>query len=173
MKVIDNEQNEKREGQFLKIEDKSKIILKSKLVLFETAYPSDDVKTILWDDRLNEKGVAKRKEYIYWGSIDGQEGIIRVPASIFFSMNEAERVADMDKRDVEWIVSKSGQGKQTRYTIIRGKDAKSTKEVIDANTEKLMKVMVAYEAKLKEKLEDYLKHGSFTDGLSEEQKHLG
>lgn len=164
MKIIDNEQKEKREGQFLKVEDKSRVILTSKLVKIETCYPNDGVKTILWSQSLANKGYQKRSEFMYWGSVNGQEGIIRVPASMFFAMNEAERVTETSKRETEWIVSKTGEGKMTRYAIVPSKkEIKVDEAIIAANTEKLMRLLTGYEKKLEEKLNGFLADLSLTE----------
>lgn len=172
MKLIDNEQSERQVGAFLKVEDKSVLTLKSKLVAIDTCYVNDEIRSVLWHDSFDYKGLQKRKEYLYRGSVkngDNEDtGIIRVPAGVFFAMNEAERLAGINKREVQWVIGKKGSGKATKYSTVQGRPVTTTPEIITANTEKLMKALTGYEQKLAQKTDALM--AQWGNGATETKK---
>ena len=158
MPIVTNEQSEKRPGLFLKIEDKSRIVLHSNLYKVLTHWIERDKKTIgcPGSDKcvMCKGGVTNRTEFNYWGSVSGETGVVRVPAGIFFAMNEAERLLGIEKRDVEWVISKKGEGKATKYNTVNGRAVTEKMDVTEAN-DKLTKGMTTYEAGLMRKYQEH------------------
>lgn len=168
MQTITDEQSIKNTSLFLKLEDKAKFTIQSHLVKIDTAYV-DKLGSILWNDSLLYKGLKKRVEYYYWGEVNEEAGVIRVPATVFFSLNENERLLEKNKRSYEWILSKSGQLKETKYSVVRGKDIEISEEDVAHNTDELCKILAGYEETLKGKLEKYLDvgEGDLKDPMNE------
>jgi hypothetical protein len=154
MEIIKNEQKVKNPSLFLKVNDKSKIVIKSHLIRLFTVWIENDRKTILWSEEIDKSD--RRQEFYYWAIVDGDEGVLRLPASIFFTMNENERLMEKDKRDFEWSISKTGSGLKTKYEAVRGKEIKVNLKEIDENTEKLKNILTKYEARLRESMKEYL-----------------
>lgn len=156
--LITDEQKEKKSSSFLKIEDGSVITLKSNLVKTRTHFLREEktsVACIGKDCFFCQKGVNFRNEYFYWGTINGDEGLVRLPATVFFDLNESERVLKKSKRNFEWIISKTGSGLQTRYSVVRGSDVQELSEKeLKKNNEKLLKTINAYEKTMRERYDE-------------------
>jgi len=162
--LVKDEQKEKQSSSFLKLEDGSVVTLKSNLVKTKTHFLQKEqtsVACIGEDCFFCLKGLAYRNEYFYWGTIDDQKGLVRLPASVFFSLNESERVLKKDKQGFEWIISKTGSGLKTRYSVTRGNDIKVTKGEMEENNEKLLKTITAYDETMSERYEEFSKKEIF------------
>ena len=149
--LITDEQKEKGSSSFLKVEDGSVIRLLSNLVKTRTHFLPDEQTSVICKGKncfFCQQGIPARDEYFYWGTIDEQRGLIRLPASVFFSLNESERVLKKSKRSFEWIISKSGSGLKTRYSVTRGNDVEVDEKEVKKNNEKLLKTINAYEKTL-------------------------
>jgi hypothetical protein len=143
MGIVTNEQQEKRQGQFLKLEDKSIVTLYSNLFKTQTHFLQDKKTSVICKGDgcyFCQMGYQIRKNYFYYGKVNDEEGVMQMPASVFYSINEQERVLGMDKRESQWVISKKGAGLDTEYGVARGKDAgKAPVELKEAN-DKLTKV---------------------------------
>ena len=161
--LITDEQKEKQPSSFLKVEDGSVVTLKSNLVKTRTHFLNKEQTSVACvgeDCFFCLKEIKYRNEYFYWGTIDGDEGLVRLPASIFFDLNESERVLKKSKRNFEWIISKTGSGLKTRYSVTRGSDAgKVTEKEVEKNNEKLLKTINAYDKTMRERYEEFSAKG--------------
>lgn len=164
-----DEQKISSSSVFLKIQDGSKIRLKSNLVRIYTFYDEKTKKSILWEKEIKEK---PRQEFFYFGEIDGQEGVIKLPMSVFIAMNDTERLIGKSKRNFEWIIGKKGEGLQTRYSVVKGDNIEITDEEIQKNNERLKKILIPYEKKLKERLEEYKKLNKISEELGENLENV-
>lgn len=160
MGIVKNEQEEKRPSQFIKLEDKSKLTILSNLYKTKTHFLKAKNTSVACkgdDCRFCAGGLKSRMEYFYYGVVDKEEGIVRVPASVFYAINDQERVLEIDKRDSVWIVSKKGSGLDTEYGVARGKEAGTPPITIDEANAKLAKVVDNYVKNLDQK---YLEHSA-------------
>lgn len=143
MGLVTNEQTEKRPGQFIKLEDKSVLSIMSNLYKTTTHFlKSKNVSVICKGEdcyfcQMNHKA---RPNYFYWGLVGSEEGVVQVPASVFYAINEQERVLDMDKKDSLWVISKQGSGMSTKYGVARGKDAPKPSKTLEEANKLLSKV---------------------------------
>lgn len=158
--VIKNEMSERRPSTFLPIENKTKFTLKSHLIKVETAYVKTD-RDKMWvlhteDSVLPQyaREYKSRVEYIYYGLVNGEEGMVRLPASVFFQIQEQAKVLNKDTRDFEWIVSKTGEGLGTKYQATRLEAVKVNDKEVATNTEKLLNLVTNYENLLKGRTEN-------------------
>ena len=160
MGLVTNEQEEKRPSQFLKLEDKSKLTIFSNLYKAKTHFLKAKNTSVLCQGEkcyFCNAGVKSRMEYFYYGLANEEEGIVRVPASVFYILNDNERVLDIDKRDSIWIISKKGSGLKTEYGVVRGKEAGvPTIPMEDAN-KKMSKVLDIYVKNLEQKYWEFSK----------------
>jgi len=69
-------------------------------------------------------------------------------------LNESERMLKKDKQNFEWIISKSGSGLKTRYSVTRGSDIKVTEKEIEENNKKLLEKIEAYDKTMREKYDE-------------------
>jgi hypothetical protein len=164
MDTYTNEQEVKRPSLFLKPINGSVLTLKSHLVKIKSHYLEDQKKSVLCspdDCVLCSRGEKINHEFYYWGTMgDGEQvtaGPIQVPASVFFYMNEVEKLKKKDKRNFMWIISKQGDGRNVKYTTIQGDDVEAPdEETTTATTERLQKMMQKYEDTLTQRLREYL-----------------
>ena len=164
METVTQEQDVKRPSLFLKPTNGSVLTLKSHLVKIKSHYLEAEKKSVLCSSEnclLCARGDKVNQEFYYWGIRgDGEHviaGPIQVPGSVFFSMNEAEKLLKKDKRQIMWVISKQGEGKNTKYTTIRGDDvAPEAEEVVQEQTAKLERVLQKYEDTLQQRLNEYL-----------------
>ncbi|MCX7911231.1 MAG: hypothetical protein N2505_06625 [Endomicrobia bacterium] len=151
---IVNEQEIAKSSVFLKIKDGCRLKILSNLISFSTFYDKKTNQRILWAQGINER---RRQELYYWVEIDGKEGVLRIPMSVFVAMNDTERLIKKDKKNFIWIIGKKGEGLQTKYNVIKGEEIKPpTKEELKSNNEKLKKIIELYYQKLKQRLDEYL-----------------
>ena len=178
--LITDEQKEKKSSSFLKVEDGSVVTLKSNLVKTRTHFLKDEQTSVACIGEncfFCERGIKYRNEYFYLGTIDGEKGLVRLPASVFFDLNESERVLKKSKRNFEWIISKTGSGLKTRYSVTRGSDIKEvTEKEIEKNNKKLLEMITAYDKTMKERYEEFSMKGKEkifdTDSNTEEEPPL-
>lgn len=143
MGLVTDEQKEKRPGQFIKLEDKSILAIHSNLYKTTTHFlKSKNVSVICAgeDCYFCQMGHKARPNYFYWGLVGTEQGAIQVPASVFYAINEQERVLDMDKKDSLWVISKQGSGMSTKYGVARGKDAPKSEKTLEEANKLLSKV---------------------------------
>jgi len=167
--LIKKEQEVKRPSFFLKIENGCKVVLQSNLIRVQTHYLEDHKQSVLCisnDCYFCDQGIDSRNEYLYLGTLDGEKGFIRLPASIFYSMNENERLLKKSKREMEWIISKKGTGLATRYSAVRGDDVKPDPKEIEKNNQRLLDSMNRYEAGLKQRYDEIV----MNEGSAEEPR---
>ena len=154
MKIIKNEQEIKKVNSFLKIEDGCIVKIKSHLIVVESAFDQKTGKRILWSEKA---GLPKRKELFFLVEMNGEEGALRLPLSVFFAMNENERLTGNDKRSMLWILGKKGEGLKTKYGVaVKEIIPTQDEEEIKKNTEKLKKILISYEKRLAENLREFL-----------------
>jgi hypothetical protein len=164
METHTNEQEVKRPSLFLKPTNGSVVTIKSHLVSLKSHYIEAAKKSVLCssdDCVLCAKGEKQNIEYYYWGTLgDGEHdttGPIQLPGSVFFAMNKAEGLLKKDKRSFMWIISKEGEGRQTKYSVINGDSVTPlSEEDTKANTDRLERVLTKYEDTLTQKLREYL-----------------
>ena len=134
------------------------MVLQSQLVKIDTCFIQDKKEkySVLWDDRLSEQGLPKRAQYFYFGRVNDEEGIIQLPASVFFAMNDTERLLKKDKRSYQWVIGKTGSGLETKYNTVKDEPIKTDEKLIKENTDKLCKTLTSYERRLSEKLSEFL-----------------
>lgn len=155
----------KKESLFLdKLEDGDSVILRSHLYWVITHFLQKKQTSVLCGQNKGkdqkclfcEKGSIPRKEYFYFSEVshkDGEidSGILRLPASVFYEMNNVERLVGEDKRSVIWVIGKKGSGKQTKYSTIKGKSVEIDEADVAEKTKKLTEVMGRYEQQLDQK----------------------
>ena len=108
------------------------------------------------------KKLPPRSEYYYFAMVNGERGILRVPATVFFSMNQLEKVmkGGKTKRDYSWIVLKDGEGKETKYTCSKDEPIpkeESAKEDMEKNNATLDAKIKAYENRLEQNYAEFVK----------------
>lgn len=102
-----------------------------------------------------EKGFQKKTEYNYFVKLNGTDGIMDIKPSVFFAINAIEKISKKDKRQMSWLVIKTGSGLDTEYTASKDEaltDKQSEKELSELNS-KLESLMTAREFKLEEDYE--------------------
>lgn len=155
IQVETDEQSIKPDSLFLKLENESRFVVKSNVIIIHSYFipKKGSVACLGKDDYFANKKVGNEtlrasKKFYYWGTVtngkDVSEGIVEVPGGVFFDMNNNERLLEEDKRHFEWIISKEGTGKQTKYAAVRGKNVEITEEEAMANNEKLQEKMQKY-----------------------------
>lgn len=151
MPIVKDEQKIKQ-GLFLTIEGGSKVVLLSHLYTVKTQFLEAHKASVIYVEDGVFSEIQPKTEYLYYGKVDGEEGILRVSGGAFFDMNNNEKVLGKDKRNFEWIIGKEGVGKQTRWSAVRGKDVTPpTDKEIEDYTKKLVSSMERYEQTLTEK----------------------
>ena len=160
--LITDEQKEKKPSSFLKIEDGSVVRLQSNLVKTKTHFLQGEQTSVACvgkDCFFCQQGIPFRNEYFYLGKINDDEGLVRLPSSVFFALNESERVLKKSKRNFEWIISKTGAGLKTRYTVTRGSDIKTDEKKVEKNNKALLDKINAYEKTMRERYEEFYMKG--------------
>lgn len=169
MPLIQNEQEEKAKGQFIKLEDKAKFVLLSNMYKIDVHFlPEKKMSVLCQEENCNycKYKHQANTQYYYYASVNTEEGVVRIPASVFFQLNENERLTGKDKRSSEWYLSKKGEGINTKYTVAKG-DIVEKSDVDQAN-EKLGSIMIAYEGKLQENYKSTM--SSFVDDEEPKKK---
>ncbi len=152
--IFDEQEVKTKKSNFLKITDGAKVRLKSHLIKLLTFFDNKTKKSILWDKKTKQE---PRVELYYWANVNGEEGVVRIPASVFVAMNEVERLMKKSKRDFEWIIGKKGEGLGTRYNVVRGEEVKVSEQEVKEADKKLFEILHSYERVLKRRLEEYIK----------------
>lgn len=151
MPLITNEADEKRESSFLKYEEDNVLVLKSNLYRLASHYLKAQNKYVICKLLDNcyfcKKDIPVVLQFNYWVDLNGKEGLLDIKASVFYAINNIERASKKDKRDVSWLVIKSGSGLDTRYTVSKNENLedKITEEVLEGNNKKLSDVMKTQE----------------------------
>lgn len=168
MGLVTEEQKEKRPSQFIKLEDKSKVTLFSNLYKIKTHFLQGNNTSVLCAGEgcfYCDQGVKARMEHYYYGLVENgkesEEGIVRVPASVFFALNDQERVLEIDKRDSVWVISKKGSGLDTEYGVARGKEAGKPPVSIEEANKKLITVLDNHVKNMKERYLELSKQSDF------------
>jgi len=160
MPVVKNEQDEKRDSQFLKYnagDSGNTLMLKSHLYKIDYHFvPSPIQRGVRCKGEgcsYCAKGFQKRTEYNYMVFLNGEVGFIDIKPSVFFAIQGIAKAQKKDVRQMSWTVIKMGSGLDTEYTT--SKDDNLDKEdfdrvmsEIDSNTEKLTQVMLKHEEQL-------------------------
>jgi len=167
-KLIKDEQTVKAPSQFLKVKDGSEVVLQSNLIAIVTHFIRNKSMSVICaadNCYFCSKGMRFRNEYFYIGNVDKERGIIRLPASIFYSMNKDEKVLGKSKRMFEWIISKEGEGLKTKYSVTRGEDIKEDAKEVEKNNKELVEKISRYEEKMKGNYSDLLADSIFMNEL--------
>lgn len=161
MPLVTNEksiQDEREGGSFVKLGEKNFVKLNSNVFMIHTHYIKPLNKSVLCMDaacKICKDGKFKRRtEYYYMTQVSDKnkeikEGLLRLPAPCFYTMNENEEELEIDKRSVVWIIKKTGEGLQTKYATVRGKDVQIDEDLIKKNNKSLVESMKNIEAKLR------------------------
>lgn len=166
MPIVTDEQTEKRPSNFIKLEDKSKFIILSNLYKIKTHFlKAQNTGVLCKGDTclFCQKGQQARMEYFYYGLVNEEEGVVRVPASVFFALNDQERVLEIKKRDYIWIISKKGTGLDTEYGVARGKEAGAPSISLEEANKKLSALQENYAKGLERKYLEQTGQGAATD----------
>lgn len=153
MKIVVDETSivKKQATKFLKIEEKTTLVqLLSNVCVLETHWIANQKTKVLCVGNgcvACKRGVLKRKEYLYYAKINNQEGLLRVPGSVFFDMNAIEDATKRKKQLFIWMIVKQGSGKETRYSVSKHADASSSINLEEGN-KKLMEAIAEYEQML-------------------------
>lgn len=161
----------KRENDFLdKFQDEDKVRIKSNLYRLESHYLENQKTSVICvGDKCFycSKGVVPRVEFLYiveryrGESTKPEIGLARVPGSIFFAMAKNEKLLKKSKREFEWAIGREGEGKSTRYNVVRGQDVEIKDKEVEKANEKLKKAGDNYTKYLKTQYEE--KSGVFKD----------
>lgn len=155
MPLITEEQGEKREGTFLKYETDNILEIRSNLYKIESHYikSQNTFASCKGEECAICKGnVSKHTEYNYFVSLNGSEGVMNIKPSVFFNMNAIEKASKKSKRDISWLVIKTGSGLETEYTVSKNENLEDTisDEKLKDNNERLANLMKQKEAQLEE-----------------------
>lgn len=159
MPLNKDEQSIKPPSEIIKLEDGDVLIIQSNVFDLTTHYLQSIKKGVLCGGEkcyFCNQDIRQRKEFFYYGKVNDQVGIIRLPASVFYSLNAQERalqksgkMQNKEKRDFEWIIGKTGSGMETEYSVTRGDNLERMDDAeLEANNEKLVKFGERYEQKL-------------------------
>jgi len=169
MPILDNEEEVQKPKQstsdeFLTVQNKDIVTIKSKVYHLRSHWLEGKKTSASCAGEgcaFCKKGLNFRNEYHYFVSIERKdekgapvtlEGFARIPASSFFDMNEISKAMGKTKRDMKWLILKSGKDKETRYTTSpMGEVEPLPDDVLEDNTQRLSRVKVAYEQKLIDK----------------------
>jgi len=162
MPYIEDESKVKRPTDFTKLEDGDVIILQSKVYSIPTHFLATEKRSVycIGDGcYFCGKDMKARDEYFYYGLVNGEKGIMRVPATVLYSIAGQEKLIkknpktkDLDKRDFEWIIGKTGSGLDTEYTVMKNdKITRISDDQMEKNKTVLITILTKYENMLKEK----------------------
>lgn len=167
MPVVKNEQDEKRQSQFLKYvvgEDGNLMLLLSHLYRIDFHFlPKPTNRSVSCKgDKCSycEKGYDKRAEYNYRVNLNGEEGYIDIKPSVFFAIQGISKAQKRDPRSISWTVIKTGADLATKYVTSKDdnlakEDFEKINKELNNNTEKLTVVMLKHEADLDKNYSDY------------------
>ena len=161
MPLVTDEQKEKRESTFLKYETDNILEIKSNLYRVESHYIKAQNKFVACHKEecsFCKANINKQIEYNYFVNLNGNTGIMNIKPSVFFNINAIERASKKDKRDISWLVIKTGSGLDTEYTVSKNENIenKMTEEELKSNNEKLDNLMKQKEIQLEANYEELL-----------------
>ena len=95
-------------------------------------------------------------------NLNGKEGLLNIKPSVFYAINAIEKASKKDKRDVSWLVIKSGSGLETTYTVSKNEnlDTKMTEKELEENNSKLEQLMKAQENTLEQQYKELVGYES-------------
>lgn len=159
--LITDEQSVERETQFLEYKEDNILIIKSNLSRIVSHYLKAQNKFVackLLDDcAFCKNGNTVNLQFNYWVNLNGKEGLLNIKPSVFYAMNAIEKASKKDKRDISWLVIKSGSGMETKYTVSKNEnlDEKLSDEELEANNKKLEALMKTQEDKLNAQYKEF------------------
>lgn len=167
MPVVKNEQEEKRQSQFLKYrtsEEGNSLRLLSHLYRIDFHYLPEPIKrsVICKGEECSycKKGHQKRAEYNYLVNLNGEIGLMDIKPSVFFVIQGVSKAQKKDPRQISWTVIKTGEGLNTEYTTSKDDNLEKAEydalnKELDANTDKLTVIMEKKEEQLKQAYVEY------------------
>lgn len=182
MPLVTNEQNEKKESTFLKYEPENSLIIRSNLYKVSSHYLKQQNKFVACHKEncmYCESGIQKKVEYNYWVNLNGQEGVVDIKPSVFFAICAIEKASKKDKRNISWLVIKTGSGLETEYTVSKDdnlapEDVKKSEAELESFNEKLTKLMSLREENLEKAYREYAGNKieeQITEDLVSEEKN--
>lgn len=167
MGIVKNEQDVKRETQFLSYnpgDDGNSLVLLSHLYKIDTHFIKQVSRSVICKGdtcAYCAGGFQKRAEYNYMVMLNGETGFIDVKASVFFNIQGIAKAQKKDTRQMSWTVIKKGEGLKTEYTVSKDDnlskdDYQKTLDSLDKNTERLTVLMEKREAELNANYSEYL-----------------
>lgn len=157
MPLETNEQNIKNPFDFLTVDDGSVLVLQSNLYRIDRHYLDDYKRSVaclgIKDCYFCQHGFKKGTDFYYYGMVDGEQGVIRLPAGLFYNLNKWENESEANKKETkrgyEWIVKKTGEGQDTRYSAEVGSQQKLTEKQLNENNQILVERIMSEEKGLK------------------------
>lgn len=154
MPLVTDEQTVKPESDYVKLEKENTVTLLSNVYHLTSHYLKDKKKSVICKGKECAYCALKippRREYYYFADVNGARGLLRLPAGVFFSMNQLEKVMknNKSKRDWTWTVLKEGEGLETKYTCSKDEPIKEPEDTT-ANNKYLEEKIGAYENRLNE-----------------------
>lgn len=168
MPLVKNEQDVKRDSQFLKYDTGDMgnvLILKSNLYKITSHFLQSVSKSVACkgDDTCMycAAGYQKNSEYNYLVYLNGSIGYLNVKPSVFFAIQGIAKAQKKDPRQISWTVIKKGDGLSTEYTTSKDdnlseEDFERATEELEANNKKLEEIMERHEESLEKNYIDNL-----------------
>jgi|SRR5882724_11431913 len=167
MPLIKNEQDEKRNSQFLAYESGdtgNSLILKSHLYKVVGHFLKAVNRSVICREdecAYCAAGYPKKFEYNFWVFLNGQLGFLEIKPSVFFDIQKVSKAQKKDIRQISWTVIKTGDGLATAYTTSKEdnldpEDYQRALDELDENTQKLVVAMEKHEVDLSDNYVQYL-----------------
>lgn len=162
MPLQKEEQKVRNPSDFIKLEDGDILVIQSNVFELTSHFlQAEKTGVICGGDGCYfcEQKLSQRREFFYFGMVNGVQGVIRIPATVFYSLNGQERLIQKnvknkgkDKRDYGWIIGKTGSGLDTEYSVSKDDVVDRLNDLeIDENNLKLVKACEKYQAGLEQK----------------------
>lgn len=175
MPLITDEQAVKQESLYPKYDKTNRLILLSNLYKIKFHYLDNVSQSVLCKGK-DECGFCEagkypaKDEFNYFVNLNGQKGIMNIKPSVFFSLNELEEATGKDKRHVKWLILKSGEKLNTKYTVskddnLTAEEIAENEENLLINNEKLGQAMTRREEVLEEKYNQYSQEPGVKEAL--------
>ena len=157
MPLEPNEQSIRNPFDFLTLDDGSVLRIQSHLYRIDRHF-SDEYKRTVACLGIKECYFCKHRfkkgtDFYYFRMVDEEEGVIRIPAGLFYFLNnwenENEANKQTTKRGHEWLIKKTGEGQGTRYTAEKLEAVKITEAQLNENNQALVERMIGEEKGLK------------------------
>jgi len=158
MGFVQNEQDEKREGAYLKYEGENILQIQSNLYKVVSHYLKAKNKFVAcslgMDCFFCNNGTQINLEFNYFVDLNGKKGVMNIKPSVFYAINAIEKASKKTKREMSWLVLKTGEGLSTEYTVSKDENLETppTEEELEKNNAELEKLMKIKETQL---LNDY------------------